>query len=192
MISVTKCCWIFILYCISIVHTCPSKLCSCIVDDVVDCIDRRLDRVPSFQNEEAKHYEKIALDKNDIDVVPPYSFRHLNCKEVDLSYNPLKGISPRAFVGIEAELEILNLKYTDTYVIHWAVFHKLSKLRVLNLSNNELFAIQRELFEQLHSLVDLDISYNRLMRLERWSFASLENFKSTRKCHLSHRISDFQ
>ena len=32
--------------------TCPSILCSCDIDDTVDCTNRRLDQVPSWTDEE--------------------------------------------------------------------------------------------------------------------------------------------
>ena len=32
--------------------TCPSILCSCDVDDTVDCTNRRLDQIPSWMDDE--------------------------------------------------------------------------------------------------------------------------------------------
>ena len=52
IISKAVCCICVLLTSIPDASTCPSILCSCDIDDTVDCTNRRLDQIPSWNDDE--------------------------------------------------------------------------------------------------------------------------------------------
>lgn len=151
----------------------PSTFCSGELGGLLNCANRRLANIPRFAKLKDKQYNKLDLSINDIKIVPHWAFKNIHAATINLSGNPLVGISPRAFQGVQDILVKLDLHNTGLSVIHWALFSHLSELKVLDLSSNRLFAIQKELLQHLRALTNLDMSWNRIRRLDNTAFSGL-------------------
>lgn len=163
--------WLFV---IESIKGCPSNLCSCRVQNVV-CKGIRLEHVPYFADEEAHlTYEQLDLSRNDIYSIPPYAFKNIRVKAIDIGNNELIGISPRAFAGMHDSLRKLSLNQAGLKVLHWGVFNNLHSLRDLDLTKNELFALPRGLFDSLIDLENLKISWNQIEEIRYGTFRYLK------------------
>ena len=82
---------------------CPNPVCDCSMPETVNCASKRLDRVPTFSTDDTttQIYNIINLSHNLIFTVQPLDFKSAPSRAIDLSNNPLIGISPRAFYGCE-------------------------------------------------------------------------------------------
>ena len=171
---------------------CPSDLCSCNNDDEMFCSDRNLDYIPKFLPRTTdKIYSLIDLTDNAIDSLPPLAFKSLQTKSIALSRNPLIGVSPRAFNGLESVLESLDLYDSQLFVLHWGVLRNLYNLRTLNIGRNGMFALPIGLFDGLASLQDLSLSWNKLTSIKATIFRNINTLKSLNLAgNLIHDIED--
>ena len=170
--------YISIMALTSITRGCPSELCRCTNRGVIVCSYRRLERVPHFAREIDKVYEALDISHNDIYTIPPHAFKDLLVKSIVLNNNPLIGISPRAFDGIEAFLEKLDMHSASLDVLHWGVFRKLCNLKELNLVANNLFALPMGLFDGMPELIMLTFQSNKLSILKHGMFRGLWKLRS--------------
>ena len=162
---------------------CPTTICTCSARGTVICSGKRLERIPYFAREPGRVYNEIDLGRNEIFAVPPYAFDGVKARSLVLAYNPLIGVSPRAFAGLGNVLERVDVSNCQLPVLHWAVFRHLARLADINLARNSLFAIPRGLFVGLSAVRNLTLSGNRLSTLRGAVFAGLHNL---RRLDLSH------
>ena len=149
------------------VWSCPSPLCTCNLNDKILCSNRRLERVPHFASRTSdKVYEELDLSQNEIESVPPNAFQAVQTKFISLSHNPLIGISPRAFHGLEDVLQKLDLYDTEIYVLHWGVLRNLHGLTELNLGRNGMFALPTGFFDGLINLQKLGLEWNKIATIK--------------------------
>lgn len=161
------------------VSSCPTPMCTCGSKNEVDCSSRRLERVPHFTSRTSDIvYELIDLSENAIDYVAGGAFQAVQSRAISLSHNPLIGLSPRAFQGLEHVLRTLDLYDTEIYVLHWGVLRNLHALLHLNLARNGMFALPTGLFDGLSSLQDLQLAWNKIASVTPGAFRNLRALQS--------------
>ena len=162
----------------TISYACPSPLCMC--EDVINCASRNLDRIPHFiaHSSKKQDYATLDLSENVIEYIPASAFEPLTIKALSLSSNPLLGISPRAFQGLENVLQRLDLFATGLQVIHWGVLRNLHLLRDLDLGHCDLFALPVGLFDGLSSLEDLSLTLNKLSSIKIGHFRNIKTLQN--------------
>ena len=156
------------------VSSCPTDMCSCNMNNEVHCSSRRLERVPKFTSRTSDIvYDEIDLSQNEIEYIQPYAFQAVQTRSISLSHNPLIGISPRAFHGLEHVLQKLDLYDTEIYVLHWGVLRNLHALLQLNLGRNGMFALPKGLFDGVSNLQELNLAWNRIATVTPGAFRNL-------------------
>uniref|UniRef100_A0A8C0HRQ2 LRRCT domain-containing protein n=1 Tax=Buteo japonicus TaxID=224669 RepID=A0A8C0HRQ2_9AVES len=124
------------------------------------------------------HLEKLLLDNNFIEVLPPQGFFGLNkLKLLTLSSNHITEL-PCCLFDTMPHLRELDLGRNSLATLPDGIFVNLTSLGKLILSHNQLAALPRGAFTGLSKLLDLQLDTNQLSALDDEVFASLPNLKT--------------
>ncbi|XP_021361115.1 leucine-rich repeat-containing protein 70-like [Mizuhopecten yessoensis] len=139
-------------------------------------------------------FRAISIDITDIPYRAFSSFQNL--KELDLSHNEIRVMTPGCFDGIDDSLEYLglhlnklneknvgplaaagwknlrqlNLGHNKMTSMPVGLFFNMNALEYLNLDSNQIALVQTSTFQGLQSLDYMDLSYNKLSSLSAGAF----------------------
>ena len=172
---------------------CPKRIpCTCRAESVqvghveyqhriVDCSNNGLRHVPNLLPLSGRFYHQLLLNGNRISHVPKHSFTSLSIRSIDLSDNPLRSISDKAFELI-AGLKELLLRNCSLRTAPIALRYS-PRLTHLDLSHNKIHRLVPWSVSNLYHLQELDISGNSVQFP--WPFYAFENMKKMRKLRVA-------
>jgi hypothetical protein len=145
-------------------------------------IERRLNFKPcrEITPSDLEQISFLALDDRRIDRLRSGDFSGMpNLNRIDLSKNPLTGLSAGLFDGL-FKLRDLNFQGCRLREIPAGLFKELSSLKSLYLNHNKIERLHRLSFEGLSELTFLALNNNELRTLPEGVFAPLKGLKGER------------
>ena len=124
---------------------------------------------------------QVIISHTSITTVPQFTLVNTNMIYLDLSFNKIETIHPKAFWSSSLNsrtshnrLEYLNLRNNNIDYIKSGTFDPLFNLNRIILWNNKITNIEQKLFINIPKIVNIDISNNKLTNLPiKWLPSSL-------------------
>ncbi|XP_033756871.1 leucine-rich repeat-containing protein 15-like [Pecten maximus] len=156
-----------------------------------------LETLPSLSLRHLNKLEVLRAISVDITEIPYRAFSSFkNLKELDLSHNEIRIMTPGCFDGIEVSLEYLglhlnklneknvgplaaaswtnlrqlNLGHNKLTSVPVGLFFNMNALEYLNLDSNQITSLKPSTFQGLQSLDYMDLSYNKLPSISTGAF----------------------
>lgn len=130
--------------------------------DVMWCFNMNIANLSDVIRMMPDNITTINLCKNNIRVIPPGSFSHVEgLKQLNLSQNKLVSLTGGEFRGLDV-LNVLNLSCNNISYIHSNAFNGLTRLKTLLLSQNILATISPGIFNALPAIQEVVLSLNKL------------------------------
>uniref|UniRef100_A0A3B3ZNZ9 Uncharacterized protein n=1 Tax=Periophthalmus magnuspinnatus TaxID=409849 RepID=A0A3B3ZNZ9_9GOBI len=153
---------------------CP-ECCDCQNPIHLICTNRGLKQIPRDGSLTSEDVIVYSLGGNFITNISAYDLaRYGNLKRLNLQYNQIRNIHPKAFEKL-SKLEELYLGHNILSSIPPGTLQPLRKLTILYGNDNEIKKIPPELFANLDNLVKLRLDGNSLQVLKDTDFKSLTN-----------------
>ncbi|XP_034560742.1 TLR4 interactor with leucine rich repeats [Notolabrus celidotus] len=155
---------------------CPDR-CDCQHQQHLMCTNRGLRTVPKPGARTSEEVLIFSLGGNVISNISAFDFiRYSNLLRVNLQYNQLQTIHPKAFEKL-SKLEELYLGHNLLSNIPAGTLQPLKKLTVLYGNNNDIKKVTPELFVNLDNLVKLRLDGNSIEILQDSVFKSLPSLR---------------
>lgn len=155
---------------------CPDR-CDCQHSQHFMCTNRGLRTVPKPGARTSEEVLIFSLGGNFISNISAFDFtRYSNLLRVNLQYNQLETIHPKAFERL-SKLEELYLGHNLLSNIPAGTLQPLRRLTVLYGNNNVIKKVTPELFANLDNLVKLRLDGNSIETLQDSVFKSLPNLR---------------
>ncbi|XP_073486266.1 TLR4 interactor with leucine rich repeats [Aquarana catesbeiana] len=161
--------------CSGVEEKCPQP-CDCQHLQHVLCSNRGLDSVPKSSHIlNPLGTKTYSLGGNFITNISATDFtNYLNLQRLDLQYNRIHFIHPKAFDKL-SHLEELYLGNNQLQTLTSGALSPLKKLKVLNVNSNRLQNVSRATFSSLGSLIKLRLDANNVQVLHGSPFQGLSN-----------------
>ncbi|XP_072303902.1 TLR4 interactor with leucine rich repeats [Eucyclogobius newberryi] len=153
---------------------CPER-CDCQHPIHIICTNRGLRHIPQDGSLNLEDVMVFSLGGNFITNISAHDLaRYGNLKRLNLQYNQIRSIHPKAFENL-SKLEELYLGHNNLSSIPSGTLQSLEKLTILYGNDNEIKRIPSELFANLDTLVKLRLDGNALQIVKDTDFKSLTN-----------------
>ncbi|KAL3879453.1 hypothetical protein ACJMK2_031751 [Sinanodonta woodiana] len=189
---------------------CPTQLCSCFDNILIDCPNKKLKTIPKFTPSnttffkidffEDPRYMMFYKNQNDISTLDLESFKNITVEQIDLRSVRLTHIDSKAFAGLEQFLKMLYIEGDGRPVENLPFLKGLMTLELLHLENFGLTDVRDDnLLKELNSLKTIivkgcinltSLGNNTFVNMHRLSTIFLENLPSLQK--VPNAIQDVQ
>lgn len=129
--------------------------------DVLHLDYNRVKQLPTNAFQNFDEVNVTYLDGNPLVLIADEAFRPTKIRELYIRYCSLSYVSPLAFEGLGATLQILDMSGNNISNLSENTFHNFDVFRSLNLRNNRLLAplVHSEMFNDFQfTLLKLDLS----------------------------------
>ncbi|KAL3879455.1 hypothetical protein ACJMK2_031753 [Sinanodonta woodiana] len=122
---------------------CPSQLCSCVLNILIDCKGKGLKTIPNFNPSNTRFYKldffenptSVYKNPNNISTLDFESFKNIAVEHIDLRSVRLTHIDSKAFAGLEQFLKVLYIEGDGQPVVNLPFLKGLMTLEWLHLEN---------------------------------------------------------